>query len=246
MAKLHEILAIKSGITGKIAKLKADLMELFTKKTHHFSKVISNFVSVKEGIPDAKEQDTAMQTTVRKELAWFGSEFAKMVDLCHTINITNCEAKADVIIDGVVLLEKIPATGLLELEKLVTGFKELLTHVPTLDPVKGFKKDTAEGEGIYVAQPRMTARTMKEIYVLTLAAATDKHPAQASKETRDIITGHVNTHEWSGMLTPSEKSTILTRCEDLIMAIKSAQARANSTEAKSEKIGEKVVNHILA
>jgi hypothetical protein len=243
--KQHEILAVKTGITGKFNKLKADLVSLFNDKKHHFNKVIAVFKPLKEGAQQATEQQTEMQTTVVKELQWIGTEFGKLVDICHSINLTNCVAKADVVIDGVTVLSEIPATGLLELEKLIGSFKDLLTTVPTLDPVKGFKPDADEGKGIYKAQEQLRARTTKELYVLELSPATDKHPAQVSKETRDVLVGHVYTNEWSGMLTPAEKSTMLTRCEDLLTAIKSAQARANNTEVVSKKIGDSIVKYII-
>jgi hypothetical protein len=200
---------------------------------------------LKEGLPSESVQKTDMQTTVVKELEWFGKEWAKLVDTCHTINLTNCTAKADVEIDGVKLLENIPATGLLELEKFAAGLKELVATIPTLDPVKGFAADSNEGKGIYKAADAKRERTAKELYVLELSPATEKHPAQVSKESRDVVTGHVVTQEWSGMFTPSEKSAMLTRCEDLINAIKAAQARANNTEVTKVEIGAKAFSYIL-
>lgn len=244
MPKQHEILAIKSGVVGKFAKLKADLIDLFVNKKLHFSKIITVFKPVAEGAPDVTEQNTEMQTTVHKELAWIGVDFAKVLDLCHTINLTNCIAKADVSIGELKLLTDIPATGLLELEKYIVSFKELVEKVPTLDPVKGFTVDSANN-GWYKAQDRVTSRTAKEPYVLTLAAATDKHPAQAVEKSRDVVTGNKHEQEWSGMLTPSEKSKMISRCEDLITAIKAAQSRANNTETKSAPIGDSIVKYLL-
>jgi len=245
MAKLHELLAVKSGISGKITKIFGDLADLFTNKKHHFTREIIVLKPVEDGKPDVTEKNVELQTTVPKELAWGGVEFSKFLDVCHTINLTNCVAVADVKVGDEVVLASVPATTLLELEKHITTFKQLIAQTPTLDPIKGFKLDSAQGEGIYAAQLRVTATTTKEEYPLVLAPATDKHPAQVVLKSRDIVTGHRHANEWSGMLTPAQKSVLLSNAEDLLAAVKMAQARANSQEVIPGSIGKAVVDYIL-
>ena len=245
MAKLHEILAVKSGVVGKLTKLISDLTELFTKKHLHFVEEHVIFKPLGENQQDVVEKNVKRQTTVRKELSWIGNDFANVLGVCNRINSTNCLAKADVIVDGTVLLKDIPATGLLELEKHIQTFKSLLEKIPTLDPVKNFKPDHDQGEDVYKAEPRVTSRTTKEFYPFVLVPATAQHPAQATKEVRDVIIGYKHETEWSGMLTPAEKSDLLSRCEDLVAAIKSAQARANNIDVVGEKIGQDIVKYIL-
>lgn len=245
MSKLHEILAVKSGVLGKFNKLSADLADLFLNKKHHFIKEVVVFKPLGENQQDVLEKNVDLQTTVRRELAWIGKDFAKLLDICNQINSTNTVAKADVVVDGQVILKDIPATGLLELEKYITAFKSLIEKIPTLDPIKGFTSAGDQGADVYKASPRITSRTTKEQYPMVLAPATDKHPAQVQLLSRDIITGWKHESEWSGMLTPSEKSALISKCEDLANAIKAAQSRANSESVIGEKIGQQLVDFIL-
>jgi hypothetical protein len=47
------------------------------------------------------------------------------------------------------------------------------------------------------------------------------------------------------MLTPAQKSVLLSNAEDLLAAVKMAQARANSQEVIPGSIGKAVVDYIL-
>jgi hypothetical protein len=55
--------------------------------------------------------------------------------------------------------------------------------IPTLDPAKGFTHDSAKGAHVFKAREVTKTRTQKVQEPLTLAPATDKHPAQ-------VYTGH--------------------------------------------------------
>ena len=70
MPKLHELLAIESNLETQAAKVRADLANTFEKKRHLFEEKRLLFTPNTEGAQVVTEQQTDIQTTVQKELAW--------------------------------------------------------------------------------------------------------------------------------------------------------------------------------
>jgi hypothetical protein len=44
----------------------------------------------------------------------------------------------------------------------------------------------------------------------------------------DVPVGEISTQEWSGLITPAEKSALLSRLEEVKRAVKVARSKANS------------------
>lgn len=244
--KQYELLAAREARINKVTKCWASIMELFKNKLS-FCKIIGVYKPVKEGEVEVKEQDTQMYTTVPKQLALFWKEgFIDKLDVCHQINVTNCSAQADVVLYGTTIFKDVPVTTLMEVSKfLIIEWKPLLEAVPTLDSTKGFELDGSAGENIYKAIERVNSREQTEFYGLILSPATDKHPAQVSKENRRVITGYKHEQEWSGMLTPARKSQLLSNCEDLVIALKVAASRANDIDASKATIGQAIYDVLM-
>lgn len=248
MSKLHEILAISSSLEGQAEKVTSELRDTFTKKHHLFGCKITSFESTDENIPSMVEEQSDLQTTVTNELKWIQPFITKAIDTGHQINCANQKAQAAVILDdGSTLTPEIPATTLLELEKRLAKLQLLLTSVPTLDPAKGFTKDLSRGSDVFVARETTKTRTAKRNRVITLAPATEHHPAQTQLVAEDHPVGLIKTKEWSGMITPSQKAEMLGRVEQLLRAVKRARSRANDVEVDTDtnRIGVKLLNFIL-
>ena len=247
-SKLHELLAVDGNLKAQADKTRSELMSTFEKKTHLFTEKIVTFKPLEENQPSVTESQLDIQTTVPKELKWISDFMIKSLDVSYQVAEANTIARADVVMeDGTVLLSQIPATSLLELEKRAKELHDFVSKIPTLDPAKGFKADPDKGEGIYKAREDNKARTKKTLKVLTLAPATDKHPAQAKEYTEDVPVGTITTLEWSGLITTAAKGDMLSRVEDFARAVKQARSRANEQEiTKSDnKIGAKVINYIF-
>src|SRR5690606_17075827 len=98
----------------------------------------------------------------------------------------------------------------------------------------------------YISAPVTVAKTTKKDVVITLAEATDRHPAQAKLVAEDVIEGKYVTTKKSSAITSSDKSDILSRLSKLEIALKEARQRANQQEvAFSEDIGGKILNYIF-
>jgi hypothetical protein len=249
MSKLHELLAVDSNMKKQAESTRADLMNTFDKKKNHFTERIVTFEPIGDGAPPpSTEEQLDLQTTVAKELAWISDHLARSIDVSYQVAEANTSARADVVLEtGEILLKSMPATSLLELEKRAAEVREFVGAIPTLDPAKGFQPDASRGANIYVARDSVRVRTAKIQEPLTLAPATDKHPAQVQLVSKDVPTGNVKTREWSGMLTTAQKGDMIDRVEALARAIKKARARANEAEIDpaSYKIGKTLLSYVF-
>lgn len=246
--RLHELLAVDSNLRKQADATKADLINTFEKKKHHFTEKLVTFEPLEDGAPPVKEEVLDLQTTVGRELEWITEHVSKALDVSHQVAVANTQARADVVLEnGTVLLKSVPATSLLELEKRVNEVRELVAAIPTLDPAKGYTPDTAKGTGIFAARGVTRTRTQKVQIPLELAKATDKHPAQVQLISKDVPIGTVTTLEWSGMLTVAEKGDMLDRVEMLARAVKKARSRANETEVDVTglKIGTTLLKYVF-
>lgn len=245
MAKLHEVLAVESSLETQANTVRADLINTFEKKQHHFSKKIIAFQPFEEGKPEVTEQQLDLQTTVHKEITWIKPHLVKALDASYQVAEANTIARADIVLeDGTILLKDIPATALLELEKRITELMNLVKAIPTLDPAKGFTFDPTQG--IYQAREVTKTRTKKDKKIYVLYEATDKHPAQTQLHDVDVPVGTIREQEWSGLITPVEKSEIINRVEVLQRAVRRARSRANETVVPTDKkIGDVLLDFIF-
>jgi len=248
VSKLHELLAVEGPLSDQADARRKELRETFEKKRNHFAKKEVTFKSSAEGVPETKEEQLGMQTTVPKELKWISGHIARAIDAAYQIDVANMSAKADVVLDdGTTLLKDIPATQLLQLQKRVQEIKDLVVNAPTLDPSKGFQPDAQEGHGVFKAREEVKVRTSKKKVRHVLFEPTDKQPGQAQLFDEDVPTGHIHTQEWSGLLTVTAKADMLDRVEELTRAVKKARARANEMDidVKGHKIAQKLLDHVF-
>jgi len=249
MAKLHELLAVNASLENQATKTRLELQGTFEKKRHLFGSKTVTFTPLNSEDGGAVTEDQSeIQTTVQKEVAWLSTFIVKAIDAGHQIDTANTLATASVILeDGAVLLLQIPATSLLQLEKRLKEVHEFIMAIPTLDPAKGFSQDSAREAGVYKAREVTKTRTKKTLKVLTMAPATDKHPAQCKEYTEDVPIGSVLEQEWSSLITPALKADLLERCENITRAVKQARARANELDlnVKDHKIGKVLLDSIF-
>lgn len=247
--KLHELLAIETNLENQANKVRAELAQTFEKKRHLFEEKRIVFTPVGENQAPQVESQSDIQTTVIKELDFLAPFITKALDASYRVSEANTAARADVRLDidgDPVLLQQVPATTLLELEKRLNELSSLLNAIPTLDPAKGFSPDFDRGNGIYQARKVNKSRTKKEKVVLIRYEATKEHPAQTELLDKDVITGGIQEQEWSGLVTPAQKSDYLSRLEILTRAVRQARSRANETEVQtSHKIGSKILGYIF-
>jgi hypothetical protein len=245
--KLHELLAVNNSLDGQATKCRTDLLGTFEKKRHLFEEKIVTFIPSEEGAATTVENVSSIQTTVNAELnGWLRGHLVKSLDASYQVNETNTEARANIILeDGTIVAEHVPATALLELEKSIAEIGALVAAIPTLDPAKGFTADTSRVNQ-FKARDVTKTRTKKVREVLVKYQATKEHPAQTEMIDVDKPVGILQEQEWSGLITPAQKSELINRTEVLGRAVRQARARANdATVDTAKRIGAKLVNFVF-
>lgn len=246
MSKLHELLAVDSKVKSQAATIIGETHQEFSNRPNHFTEQQVVFKPNEEGAEDIPEGGHSMASTVRKRLEYTFRHICKMMDVDFNIESSNQMAKADVVIGGTKIVEDAPATWLLHCEKRLSEVINLLKKAPSLDVSKRWEKVTNEFGDIHrVVDDDIRIRTKKVTKSITMAEATEHHPAQCQLVSEDIPIGKVVTKFSSGQLSSAEKADIIDRAERLLRAVKKARSKANNTDATNRKVSKTFFDFIL-
>lgn len=244
MGQIHELLAVEPEVKSAASNVQQETHTTFVHKKEHFIGITRTYDPVNEDGEKLGDENKELITTVRQKLDHTHKLLERAWDLAYQKELANCEAKADIIVNGKVLAESVPATMLLQLEKQLRELKNVYHSIPTLTPGPAWRR-TEENPDVWVHEKPRKARTQKRTEPRIVVEATDKHPAQVREYTEDVTVGYWNEKVLSGEWTVGEKSGICERLEDLINAVKTARARANQQEVKNDHIATKLFDYVL-
>lgn len=160
----------------------------------------------------------------------------RLLDLVATMDAGNQIAKADIVVDGEIVLAAVPVTTLLTLEKRLVEYVAFVGKLPVLDPAETWVY--SDNSAAYETVPSAKTRTKKVPRNHVKAPATDKHPAQVEVWHEDIIVGDWTTVQFSGAIPVTRQRELLAKAAKLQAAVKIAREQANMTEVPDVKIGE--------
>jgi len=196
---------------------------------------------------EAGDDQPAQNIRVQKRVSDLLTDLKKLCtqqfDAVASVDVGNQVAKADVVVNGSVLLTGVPVTTLLTLEKDLKQVRSVLADLPTLDPAFDWRKD--EAASLFKTGEIRTNRTAKIQKPITLAPATEKHPAQTQLITVDETVGQWVTVNVSGAIPLDEKKKLVERCDVLISAVQSAREEANSAKVTPVSVGEPLFKFLL-
>lgn len=248
MSQLHELLSVEGDLKGEKNKIKDETVVVFSKKPNlflGFIKVLEMFDANKQNEEAAGGQRSEITTTVPKKLEYVSKSFTRFWDAKLQKETANQEAKADVIINGVVFAEDIPVTFLLGMEEELKQLRKVYDSIPTLQPGIDWVQDSQKGSGYWKAvHPVIQQKTKQLIQSKIVAEPTKEHPAQIREWSEDVPVGKYCTENWSGMISPAEKSKALSRLDTVLRAFKKARQRANNQEVKNLAIGRQLFDFI--
>lgn len=252
MGQLHELIAVEKDRKGTAQKIIAETGTTFIKKQHLFSGHVRTFEPKTDdpNYPKETAEETTVVTSVPEKLDYFEEHMINLFDVIIQKETTNCEAKGDIKIvekDGseVVIAQDVPVTALVQLENYLELLRnKVYDHVPTLDPKVRWKDDKARGEGYSHSDEKKVRRTVKNQEWAVIVEPTKEHPAVTKEIVKNVYIGdYVETH-FSGMMSPADKSALLSRISEVIEAVKKARARANTKEVIDTHIGYKIFDFI--
>jgi hypothetical protein len=247
------LLAVEQEKKANAERARGQLLEAFRANQSHFTGLRRTFrpFSVDEAkgeqAGERLEAETQLVKTVVDELEKTLATTVDSFDVSYQIDEANTVARADLVVDGKVIATGLPATFLLQLEKRLREVRLLFKDIPTFDPVRQWAVDpTAAKPHVLRAEPVLTVRKQRTRKYNVMYEATEKHPAQIDVVEVDDPIGEIRTYDWTGMLSPGKKAALLATLDELIEAVKTARARANSVEADpARKVGAQIFEHIM-
>ena len=247
MAKMHELLAVEADLNKTSAKMLEEAKITFEKKPDHFQGQVRTTTYLKEDRSGENTQDQkAMVTTVDDKLDYALGHFGRYLDAVLQKEKTNQTANADLVVGGTVIGAGLPSVFLLGLESKLTDLRGVLLATPTLNPGIVWNADPSKGDGVFVSAPQEQLKTEKVEEFLTVAPATDKHPAQVTKVTKDVNVAKITTLLQNGMWTSARKAKVLDNLDELIMAAKKARMRANLADVQGGNIADELIKALMA
>jgi hypothetical protein len=242
MTKLNQLIAVSQGKKANAKKVMTDAYHIIQKE-----KLFTGMERVYHPKDDDGDklpsESVKVQLSVTDLVKQLEETVSDMMDVVAGQDQANTLAKANVLVEDKVVLENIPATTLIFIEKQLTDLHTFFSKIPTLDPAEEWvlNKET----GMYVSTPVQTQRTQKVQEPIVLYPATPEHPAQTQIISKDVVAGYWHTKKMSGEWSGRDKNLVLARISQLKEAVVKAREEANCVEAKNMEIGKKIFNYLL-
>lgn len=242
MAKLNQIVAVEKDVKKSVY---ADLTAAHhllqqNKLLFGLSRTYQPFAEDGTKYPS---ESAVVQVRTKEIVEQTSKLLVKLFDVTATKDWANCQAKADVVVDGRVLVSGAPVTYLLFLEKQLTDIHTFVKKLPLLDPSETWVWDEATNS--FKTPQHQTIKTSKKPFAFVKAPATKEHPAQVDVLHQDIAEGTWTEVKFSGAFPAQLVKELLDRVEKLQMAVKFAREEANSLDVSNVSIGKSVFNYLF-
>lgn len=241
--KLNQVVAIEKGVKSRVYGEISE-MHKSSQKPDLFNGFVKTYRKKDEEGEDYPQERKKVQFEAATVLTQVGKLLTEIMDITATKDFANCQASADVVVDGQTLLQAAPATYLLFLEKQLSDLHTFVEKLPALDETDDWNRD--ENSGLFKTAAIPTQRTKKVQKPLVLYPATVEHPAQTQMITEDVVVGYWDTVKQSGALPVPRKQVLLERIEKLSQAVKFAREQANSVEAAEKNVGGTLMAYLLS
>lgn len=242
MAKLNQIVAI---VQGKKSETKKALTEVFRKLSadnlfNGLSRVYTPLDDEGEQLPNEGQNIQYDVSTALKDVE---NVLSDMLNVVATQDVNNCNTRVDVKVGDTVVIEQVPVTYLMFLEKQIQDLETFVNGLPTLDPSVKWNFD--ENQGYYVSEPTKSVKTKKVLQHKVLYEATENHPAQIEKWNEDVSVGTWTTTKFSGAIPAPEKKKLIEKVKSLRDAIKFSREEANSMEVEKKEVSKGIFEYLF-
>lgn len=243
MTLLNQIVALEKGLksrtTATVTEIHRDLQ-----KAPLYAGLSRTYQPKNHDGDQLPSEKQIVQMTVTEKLDKAAEALVALFDVVATKELGNTHAKADVVVDGELLVSGATVPYLLFLEKQLTDWRTLVTNLPMLDPAEVWTYD--EDNNQYRSRVTETTKTKKIPTVLVKAPHTDRHPAQTEVYNEDVVVGTWSLTKFSGAVPRARRDELVERANKLIDAVKSAREQANSIEVQQVRAASAVFSYLLA
>lgn len=230
---LHEILAVENELGETSNRIQKETTKTLKEKRTIFGGIVKSHTIFDEAkqflvqVPDIKE----VESTVQEHLDFAAIHLARYWRAIFQKEEANQRAKADIIVDGKVLVKDVPSIVLLSMEKKLLSIIAMYNELPTLDATKTWEPDTTYAKpGVFrTVNPAERQHAVVKKEWIEASPATQHHKAQiVENETVEVI-GKYTQYDYSGAITSLDKAEKLERLQKVSRAVKMARQRANAT-----------------
>lgn len=242
MAKLNQIIAVTTGKKSRAVKEFTELHKELQK--HELLLGISRtYQPIEENGEQLPPESKQVQVKVSDKLKQAREVLSDLFDVVLTQDAANCEAKADIVVEGRTIAKDVPVTHLLFIEKQLTDLHTFIEKLPTLDTAEEWTFD--KNKDFYATAPTRTVRTKKVSKPVVLHPPTKEHPAQTQLVQEDVTVGYWATVKFSGAIPAKDRNEMLARVNRLSEAVKFARELANGIEVKDRKIAKPLFDYLF-
>ena len=242
MARLNQIIAVEKGIKSRSFQELTEAHQALQKPAL-LAGIARTYRPKDEEGETFPPESTRVQVKANDIIRQTTETLTKLFDATAAKDWTNCRAKANIVVDGQTLLEQVPATYLLFLEKQLVDLHTFVKKLPVLDASEAWTFDASADA--FATEPVQTVKTKKVPRNHVKAEATEKHPAQVEVYYEDVTVGYWRTVKFSGALPAQRVNELLARVEKLQEAVKFAREEANSIEVEDQKVGGTVFDYLF-
>jgi hypothetical protein len=243
--ELHELIAVFPNLKGTAERAVNNSKKTLGDKQHQFNGHMKTYRPFEDAQENQEPPEASLMTlTVGEELEHFTTMFAPFLDAELQMATTNMLAKANLKV-GELEIEDVPVVFLIQLDKAIGDLRKVFDSVPVLDPKFNWNPDDQKGKGIWKTDPESSFRTKKVLQSKELFKGDEHHPPQIEKWQEDVKIGEYTTERHSGMLTVSQKITLLRRLDELQKAVKKARSKANKIEHSTDDASGMIFNYLL-
>jgi hypothetical protein len=240
--KLNQVLAIEKGVKSKTHSTLTQLYHR-VQKNALLAGQSRTYTPLDEDGVKLPPESQRVQVRADDVLKNVSKSLIELFNVTAQKDMANRGASADIVVDGNILLEGVPVTYLLFLEKQLTDLKTMVAKIPTLDADTSWTFDA--NAGVFRSEATETTKTKKVQKPIVLYPATPEHPAQTQLVTEDVVVGNWTTVRQSGALPSDRKERLGERIVKVLEAVKFARESANSAEAPRHTLGDDILGFIF-
>lgn len=240
--KLHQLIALIEPLKARVKQTKTEIYKRIQK-----DQTFNGFQKTYR--PDDDEgfvypsESQRVENYANKEVTNFLTASSELFDTLATQDATNQKAVANVVVDNTVVLQNVPVTTLLMLEKQLQDFITFFRSLPVLESSEEWSFDSQLD--MFKSAVRGTVKKKKVTKPVVFYEATKEHPAQVREVTEDVPEGIWENIKYSGALPQARVNTLVNAAEKLLAAVRVAREEANSIEVEKIYIGKKIAEYFL-
>lgn len=242
MTKLNQILAVEKGTKQRVQRDLTDIHKR-SQKPDLYEGMVRTYEPLYEDGEKLPPQEKNIQLRANEVLDKVSEVLTELFDVTATKDKTNTVTKAKVQVGDKVLVDDVPVSYLLFLEKQLNDIDTFVRKLPTLDPSVEWR--WSNEKNCYETEATWQNRTEKVPEPVVLHEGNEHHPPQTKLEYRDKPIGKYTTIRFAASLPAKTKEEILNRITRLKNAVKTAREEANAVEVTRMKVGEQIFDYIL-